>query len=227
MLERELHPVLAWFADARLNGVLVKTIFQVRSKKKAFGEWVHPDLVGVLFPRRALENELTLRLSSALSAPLCRVYSFELKLSLNFGNLRESFFQAVSNSSWAHEAYLVASLIDDSPEFFQELERLCEAFGLGVIQLPVPDVLSSSVRIPARARAELDWTTVDKLAEMNPDFETFIKNVTGDLKTDIHVKEYDAVPEDPVRYVEECRSAKTAQQRAAPDDRPLSPSGRG
>ncbi len=204
-----MHPLLAWFADTRLNGVLVKTIFHERSRKKAFGEWVHPDLVGVLFPRRALDNELTLRLSSALSAPLCRLYSFELKLALNFGNLRESFFQAVSNSSWAHEGYLVASSIDDSPEFSDELERLCQAFGVGVIHLALSDILSSGVRIPARPRAELDWTTIDKLAEMNGDFASFIKNVTDDLKTDIHVKEYDAVPDDAVRYVEERGGAKS------------------
>lgn len=210
LLERDLHPLLAWFANSRLSGILVKTIFHEKSKKKTFGEWVHPDLVGVLFPRRALDNELTLRLSTALSAPLCRLYSFELKLSLDFGNLREAFFQAVSNSSWAHEAYLVASSIDDSPEFSDELERLCSAFGVGVIQIPIDDPLSSAVKVPARAKAELDWTTIDKLADMNADFATFLKNVTDDLKTDIHEKEYDPVPDDPIRYVEERRAARAA-----------------
>lgn len=215
LLERDLHPLLAWFADTRMNGVLVKTIFHEKSKKKAFGEWVHPDLVGVLFPRRALESELALRLSSALSAPLCRLYSFELKLSLDFGNLREAFFQAVSNSSWAHEAFLVASAIDNSPEFSNELERLCESFGIGVIELPADDIMSSKVRFAARARPELDWNTIDKLTEMNTDFATFLKNVTDDLKTDIHKKEYDEVPDDPIRYVEERRSTKAAQQGIA------------
>lgn len=210
--ERDLHPLLAWFADARMGGLLVRTILHERSRKKTFGEWVHPDMVGVLFPRRALDAEQALRFSVALNAPLCRIFSFELKLSLDFGNLREAFFQAVSNSSWAHEAYLVAAAVDESPEFLEELERLCSAFGIGVIELPPSDIMSSRTVIPARTRTELDWSTVDKLSVMNEDFALFLKNVTDDLKTDIHRKEYDEVPEDPVRYVEERRRASS--QRA-------------
>jgi hypothetical protein len=134
------------------------------------------------------------------------LYSFELKLYVNFGNLREAFFQAVSNSSWAHEAYIVAGEYDDTPEFTDELERLCEAFGVGSIEIPIDDPLSSKVRIPAKRKAELDWATVDKLAEMNPDFAGFLKNVTDDLKTDIHIREYDEIPEDPISYIEQCRN---------------------
>jgi hypothetical protein len=32
-----------------------------------------------------------------------------MKKELNFSNLRESYFQAVSNSSWANEGYLVTA----------------------------------------------------------------------------------------------------------------------
>lgn len=202
LVERDLHPLLAWFADTQMSGVLVQTIFHEKSKKKSFGEWVHPDLVGVLFPRRALDTDCALGLSAALAAPLCRIYSFELKLRVDFGNLREAFFQAVSNSSWANEGYLVAAEFDDSPEFLDELERLCAAFRIGIIELSPQDPLSADTLIPATARPELDWATIDKLAEMNPDFARFIKNVSDDLKTDIHPKEYDSVPEDVVQYVQ-------------------------
>jgi hypothetical protein len=210
LAERDLHPLLAWYADIRMGGLLVRTIYHEKSKKRAFGEWVHPDLVGVLFPKRALDNDLTLRLAQALSAPLCKIYSFEIKVRVDFSNLREAFFQAVSNSSWAHEAYLVASELDDSPEFVEELERLSHAFGVGVIRLFTMDPNSSSIVIPARARTELDWTTIDKLAEMNADVAAFLKNVTDDMQTDIHPKEYDSVPDDPVKYLDEARQrAKT------------------
>ena len=125
-----------------------------------------------------------------------------------FRAFREAFFQAVSNSSWAHEGFLVAARFDGSPEFSDELERLCAAFGIGAIELSLTDPESTStIRIPAKPRVELDWATVDKLAEMNPDFATFLKNVTDDLKTDIHPKEYDAVPEDPQRYIDERRTS--------------------
>lgn len=33
---------------------------------------------------------------------------------MNFTNLREYYFQAVSNSSWANEGYIVALDIDDA-----------------------------------------------------------------------------------------------------------------
>lgn len=208
IVERDLHPLLAYFADRKLNGLFVKTIFHERSKRKQYGEWVHPDLVGVLFPKRALDSNLAVRLSTSLSEPLCRIYSFELKLKLDFSNLRESFFQALSNSSWAHEGYLVAAAIETSPEFTDELERLSSAFGIGVVELLVDDPESSEIKIPARRRPELDWTTVDKLAEMNPDFASFIKNVIDDLATDIHDKEYDPIPSDPLRYIEDLKATR-------------------
>lgn len=205
LVERDLHPLLAWYADTKMGGLLVRTIYHEKSKKRAFGEWVHPDVVGVLFPKRALENDVSLQLARALSAPLCKIFSFEIKVRVDFSNLREAFFQAVSNSSWAHEAYLAASELDDSPEFVEELERLSHAFGIGVIRLFTTDPLSSYMVIPARTRLELDWTTIDKLAEMNADVAAFLKNVTDDMQTDIHPKEYDSVPEDPVRYLDEAR----------------------
>jgi hypothetical protein len=215
LLERELHPLLAWFADRHMDGVLVKTIQHERSKKKSFGEWVHPDLVGVLFPEKWLENAHATRLSSKLTS-LCRLYSFELKTSLDLGNLRESFFQAVSNSSWAHESYLVASKINKEPDFREELERLCEAFRIGVIAIPEDDVEGSSeILIPAHRKSVVDWTTVDKLAEMNEDFAQFLKNVAGDLQTGIHPKEYDTVLDDPRRHVEERRAARSVQRTTA------------
>lgn len=49
---------------------------------------------------------------------LIKLYSFELKKSLNKGNYREAYFQAVSNSSWAHEGYLVASEIKQDENSF-------------------------------------------------------------------------------------------------------------
>ena len=38
-----------------------------------------------------------------------KLWSFEAKLLINRSNVRECFFQAVSNSSWANFGYLVAA----------------------------------------------------------------------------------------------------------------------
>jgi hypothetical protein len=40
-----------------------------------------------------------------------------MKKNLNFTNLREYYFQAVSNSSWANEGYIVALDIDEDESF--------------------------------------------------------------------------------------------------------------
>ncbi len=102
-----------------------------------------------------------------------KLYSFELKRELSFGNIRESFFQAVSNSSWANEGYLVSVLIDQSDEFQFELKRLSSAFGIGIIQLNNEDPDSSETILPAKTREDLDWETINKLASINPDFKDF------------------------------------------------------
>ena len=69
-----------------------------------------------------------------------RLFSFEIKKSLNKGNYREAYFQAVSNSSWAHEGYLVAAHILQDDEFLAELERLASSFGIGIIHLDPSDI---------------------------------------------------------------------------------------
>lgn len=192
--ERDYHPLVAHFAYTQLSGVRVKTIRHETSQKRSFGEWVHPDLVGVRFPLTSL-HEKTAAFSTAAQASLLRLFSFELKKRIDFGTLRESFFQAVSNSSWAHEGYLVAVEWEDAPEFRDELERLCTSFGIGAIDL---DVHKSNPKIlPARRRDELDWLTIDKLVSMNPDFRDFLDSVRVDVGANkIHPSEYDQIPEE-------------------------------
>jgi hypothetical protein len=100
----------------------MKTVFHENSAKASKGqnEWLHPDLVGVYFPFRDYKSE-TLEMQSHMSITSIKLFSFELKISLSFVNLRQSYFQAVSNSSWANEGYLVALNIDDDPTFKDEV----------------------------------------------------------------------------------------------------------
>ena len=105
-LEKDLHPYLTYYAYYHLH-CYTKTINHSQSSKKEFGEWVHPDIVGCYFPLDDWKQEVY-ELSSSIGNISIRLLSFELKRELSFGNLRESFFQTVSNSSWANESYLVA-----------------------------------------------------------------------------------------------------------------------
>jgi hypothetical protein len=101
--ESQLHPFLCYFVDQRFSG-LSKTIRHGASGKGEFGEWVHPDMIGVHYPMEDWRTEV-LDLSGTMGALAVKLYSFEVKKRLSFSNLREAFFQAVSNSSWAHEGY--------------------------------------------------------------------------------------------------------------------------
>ena len=144
-----------------------------------------------------------------------RLFSFELKRSLNKSNYREAYFQAVSNSSWAHEGYLVAAEILQDDDFLAELERLAASFGIGIVQLELQDIDSSSVLYPARVKPSLDWETINKLCEQNPDFEMFVQDVKIDFESKrIHRAEYDDVPTDAAQYI---REKLKIEQTAAAD----------
>lgn len=177
--ERQLHPWLVRFARYSLGGVFAKTIFHENSSKKSYAEWLHPDLVGFWFPFEDYTREI-LDLSGGGFA-IARFFSFEMKRELNMGNLRESFFQAVSNSSWANEGYLAAPNIDESEDFRSELGRLSGSFGIGIIELNLEHPESSQVLFPARHRESIDWDGANKLAKENPDFRRFLADVRIDI----------------------------------------------
>ena len=191
-LEKDLHPFLAHFVFYNLN-CHSKTINHSKSDKKSFGEWVHPDMVGCVFPIDEWDNEV-LELSSAVGNTSVKFISFELKRELNLSTLREKFFQTVSNSSWANESYIVAAEISQNQDFLSELSRLSSSFGVGVIKIDIEDPNSSSILYPATNRENLDWDTMNKLTVMNKDFMQFVKRVRIDLKSnEIRKEKYDKI----------------------------------
>lgn len=183
-IERDLHQILVSYAygDTHFKANL-KTIFHENSSKatKGHNQWLHPDLVGVYFPFRDYKLE-TLEIQNHLSITSIKLFSFEMKIELNFGNLRQSYFQAVSNSSWANEGYLVVLKFDDDPTFKDEVRRLNNAFGIGIIKLNPENVFESEIMFPSRINQEIDWDTVNRLATENTDFKDFLKLITEDCK---------------------------------------------
>ncbi len=192
--EKDLHPIMAYFARYYLN-VYAKTINHLTSKKDPFAVWMHPDMVGCYFPFEYWEKE-TSSLSSTMGCLPIKLFSFELKQKLNFSNLREYFFQTVSNSSWANEAYIVTAAIEPDEEFKDELKRLSSAYGIGVILLDTSDPDASMVLYPAKEKEILDWDTINKIATLNKDFKTFITRITNDIRTqEIREEEFDKIKE--------------------------------
>lgn len=181
--ERDLHPLLVKFLFSNESfKIRAKTIYHEKCKKQIRGKskWNYPDIVGVKFPFDRKPE--TLNLLSNINQGEYKLYSFELKKSIDFSDLKECYFQAVSNSSWANEGYLV--VFDDIDiEVLKELRRLNASFGIGVIQLRVSEidskigVLESEVILPS-AQRNLDIETLDMLVGESPCFEDFINDIS-------------------------------------------------
>jgi hypothetical protein len=148
--------------------------------------WLFPDLTAM----EDLDREWHADIRDCVREygdPRCRLWSFEVKLKLNRSNVREAWFQTVSNSSWANCGYLVAAEVEDA-DTMKELRLLAAAQGIGLIVLDTEDPTEGSeIRIPARERAEIDWDACNRLAQENADFRDFIRQVrqfhqTGDIK---------------------------------------------
>lgn len=183
--ERDLHPLLVKFLfESEEFDLYCKTIYHENSKKgeKGKDKWNYPDIVGIHFPFDDYKKE-TLGLLKNLNKQSCKIYSFEIKKSITWADIKEYYFQAVSNSSWANEGYLVVFENIES-DIFSELVRLNASFGIGIIQLEIDS--SSKVILPARQR-NLDMQTLDMLVEKNKNFKDFIDDVNKDINvTDIH-----------------------------------------
>lgn len=204
--ERDIHPLLTYFVSAnpafgRGREILTKTIYHEKSEKRGYSEWLYPDMIGVYFPLEDWESDI-IELGKIADNKLIKLYSFELKKSLNKANYRESYFQAVSNSSWSNEGYLVATEIKQDDDFLSELERLTLSFGIGIIQLNINDFDSSNVLFPATPKTSLDWETMNKLCSQNKDFKKFVQDVKIDFDSKrIHKSEYDKILDDPLEYI--------------------------
>ena len=190
--EHKLHPFLTYFCFERLS-VYTKTIIHSKSRNMKFGEWVHPDMVGWWFGPIKEWKDSVREFSKSIQKLPFKLYSFEIKKTLNFNNLREVFFQAVSNSSWANEGYLVAHKIAEEEDFRSELKRLSSSFGIGIIQLDISDPDSSDIILPAAFKESLEWDSIDKLA-LNSDFADFLDRVKKDLTySEVREEGYDKV----------------------------------
>lgn len=184
--EQDLYPLLKIYLVRALN-IYALRINEKRSSNKAGAggnKWLHPDLVGIEDLTHGWSKQLK-ELVGAIHDQRARLWSFEVKLLLNRSNVRESYFQTVSNSSWADFGYLVAATVEGE-DTLKELRVLAAAHGIGIIELNVAEPSESQILIPARERAELDWATCNRLAEENRDFVKFLSRVkrfhqTGEL----------------------------------------------
>ena len=60
------------------------------------------------------------------------------------------------------------------------MRRLNNAFGIGIIRLDPINISQSEILFASKERNNLDWDTIERLAEENEDFRTFISDVAVD-----------------------------------------------
>lgn len=186
--EHDLYPMLATYLHTEHNVVSCR-IDEKRSSNKAgsgANEWLHPDLVGLEDLSCEWSRELR-ECVGVLAERRARLWSFEVKLLINRSNVRKSYFQAVSNSSWAHFGYLVAATVEGD-DTMKELRMLAATHGIGVIELDSETPTESQILIPARERSGIDWDMCNRLTEENADFVSYIERVrhfylTGKVNT--------------------------------------------
>ncbi len=170
--ERSLHKLFCNYLRSR--GIYAKTIYHEKSSTKVDNaqKWIHPDIVGAQF--EDFKNDATLALLKATEPKeSIHIYSYELKRRIESDyQLKQYYFQALSNSSWANYGYLVAFEINEDLD--EEMARLNNAFGIGIILMQAND---SKILFPAREKA-LDYNTIEKLNNLNPDFCEFIKKLS-------------------------------------------------
>ena len=181
--EHDLYPILIEYLKSE-HKLYCQRIDERRSKNSrgsGGNQWLHPDIVAM----QTVDKEWNKLVRSCVkqgAGQSVRLWSFEVKMEINSSNVRKSFFQAVSNSSWANEGYLVATSISDNT-VEQELRMLSALHGIGVILINPENPSESEMTLPARARAEVDWQSVNRIVVENPDFKDYIELVSTYYQT--------------------------------------------
>lgn len=183
--EKELYPVL-------INVLFEKSIYAKRideklteKGKKGLNKWINPDIVGVKYHFEEYSDDVYQLLINS-SQPLFELYSYEVKKEISLSNIKECYFQAVSNSSWANYGYLVCKTIDENnDDLMSEIERLVNSFGIGLLKLNICKDSSENditVLFQARLNNKLDYATIENLYGKNEDFAKYIDKINKSIK---------------------------------------------
>ena len=176
--EADLYPILGSFLKSELN-IYSRRIDEKKSKNNRGPKgniWLHPDIVGI----ELLDENWNTKVKQSIKGAggnRVKLYSFEVKKKITQSNLRESFFQAVSNSSWANQGYLVAEELKASDLLFAELKMLSTLHGIGFILLNKENPIESQTLLPAKEKTEPDWVSINRLVTENSDFKEFVTSL--------------------------------------------------
>lgn len=175
-LESDLYPMLIEYLNAEHN-LHAKRIDEKRStnnRGSKGNEWLYPDLVA-LEDLASEWSEKVKKCAKQYGDKTAKLWSFEVKRLINTSNVRSTFFQAVSNSSWANFGYLVAVELEKKAK--KELRMLSSLHGIGFILLDTENPSESQIMIPAKERNDLDWESINRLTKVNKDFFGYVEAI--------------------------------------------------
>jgi hypothetical protein len=186
LTEADLYPALISYLESEYPAKGFRIDEKRSSNQHGSGgnKWLFPDVVGLEDLTQDLQEEVVTAIRESRDRQL-RLWSFEVKLLINRSNARETYFQAVSNSSWANYGYLVANAFE-GVDTLKELRILYAVHGIGIIRLDASNPAESEILVPARGRPDVEWPMCSRLAVENKDFRDFMRRVrqfyqTGDL----------------------------------------------
>lgn len=174
--EHDLYPMLIEYLNKDL-GLYCLRIDERKSKNSqgsGGNHWLHPDIVA-MEPQDQHWDEVVRTCVRSGNDSSVRLWSFEVKKHITKGNVRQYFFQTVSNSSWANFGYLVATGLNSDVE--GELQMLCSLHGIGVLLLDTDSLFDSQILIPAQQRTQVDWLSANRIVTENSDFYRYIEQV--------------------------------------------------
>jgi len=177
---------------------------------KGTNVWKYPDVTNIkwsdgiinLIGDKYILDKNMLQMKSGSGDPLFDVDSSELKVEVNLSNYRKSFYQCVSNSSWANTTHLVVALEVSDQKLVNKLKKLASKHGVSIIcfnmseskfdELPSADVIRNLSEdnqenllnnfcsgiyyiYQYQSVGRLDWDDINDLCSLSAEFSDIIK----------------------------------------------------
>lgn len=182
--EASLYPkIIDWLQEHRNFKALRIDERESGSRSRGENHWRFPDIVALRNPNAQLDGTLQEARRETGAPSQLQLWSLEVKSALEWGSYRTAYFQAVSNSSWAHEGYLAAPPVRN-PKVLQEIETLVRLHGIGLIEINPKDPARSHVLLPARQNPEIDWHVADHLHRASRTFRKVTEAIKRFYKND-------------------------------------------
>lgn len=182
--EVDLYPsVIEWLKQEGFKALRINEREARGPQRRGQNRWLFPDIVGIRDINRNLDKFIREARKGANMPHLeLELWALEVKKELNMSNHRQHYFQAVSNSAWANEGYLVATEFDEEEDIVKELRMLAQLHGIGVVRLDVGQA-RGEVLVPARRMTNIDWHIANRLYQKSKTFGKIIASMTRFHKT--------------------------------------------